>query len=160
MQAELFPEIPEQEKEEREMKRQAVLDALPFFPAPRNDNEVLLNLQRRLLADNDRSAWGEMWERCMVIAGKLITIERMAKGLHFSDDELEDLKIDAVAYVLRRYRKTYSDGSVWHVKKSFMNALRGGVLHALYYEAQDKPKVKVLYAGDLFDVLSMKEDGL
>lgn len=157
MQAELFPEIPEKEKEERETKRQSAIDSLPFFPEPRNDNEILLNLQRRLLADNDKSAWGELWERCMAIAGKLITIERKAKGLHFSDDELEDLKIDAVMYVLRRYRKTYSGGAVWHVKKSFMNALRGGVLHALYYEAQDKPKVKVLYAGDMFDVLRLRE---
>lgn len=155
---ELFPEIQEREEKAIEKRRQAVLGSLPFFPEPRNDNEILLNLQRRILADKDGSAWGEMWERCMVIAGKLISIERKAKGLHFSADELEDLKIDAVTYVLRRYRKTYRDGSVWHVEKSFINALRGGVLHALYYEAQDKPKVRVLYAGDLYDVLSLKED--
>lgn len=157
MQDLLFPEIEEDKKKREEEARRDDLASLPFFTSPKNDNEILLNLQRRYLLFNDRRAWGEMWTRCLSIAGKLITIERKAKGLHFSAEELYDRRMDAVTYVLRRYSKKMKGGHVYHIRKSFLNALRGGVLHALYYEAQDKPKVKVLYAGDLFDVLRLKE---
>lgn len=153
----LFPEILDEEQREREANRQADLDSLPSFDNPKDDNEVLLNLQRRYLVSGDRKAWSEMWTRCLEIAGKLISIEQKEKGLHYSEDEKQSLALDAVAYVLRRYSKPSGDGHIWHVKSSFLNALRGGVLHALYYEAQDKPKVTVIYAGDIFDVLSAKE---
>lgn len=157
MQPYLFPELGDEEERRREENRQSDLSSLPHYDRPENDNQRLLNLQRRFLVSNDQRAWEEMWRRCLVIAGKLITIEKKQKGLHFSDEDMYDKEMDAVSYVLRRYRKKRDDGHIWHVKKSFMNAIRGGVLHALYYEAQDKPKhIKVLYVGDLFDVLSLK----
>lgn len=153
----LFPELGEEDEKRRERNRQSDLSSLPHYDRPENDNQRLLNLQRRYLLSGDQRAWAEMWTRCLDIAGKLITIEKKEKGLHYTRDELYDKKMDAVSYVLRRYSKKRDDGHIWHVKKSFMNALRGGVLHALYYEAQDKPRnVKVLYVGSLFDVLSLK----
>lgn len=155
---ELFPEIGEalRIREKSELER-----TLPDFPSPSCENEALLNLQRRYLLYGDSMAWSELWRRCLVIAGKLIAKERKEKGFYLSAADYEDKRMEAVEYVLRRYSKRYSGGRRWHVSKSFMSALYGGVRHALYYDAQKKAEsgnssLRIDYVGDLFDVAQLR----
>ena len=105
----------------------------------------------------DRTAWAELWERSLGIAGKLITKERKEKGFYLSSSDYEDKRIEAVEYVLRRYAKRYRGGRQWHVSSSFISALYGGVRHALYYDSQRKKEsgnagLRIDYVGDFFDV--------
>ena len=150
----LFPEI---EAEEKRRERRILAGTLPRFDSPSCDNEALLNLQYRYIVLGDRTAWAELWERSLGIAGKLITKERKEKGFYLSSSDYEDKRIEAVEYVLRRYAKRYRGGRQWHVSSSFISALYGGVRHALYYDSQRKKEsgnagLRIDYVGDFFDV--------
>lgn len=97
-----------------------------------------MELQDRFLA-GDSAAWSELWVLSLEVCKRIITHERQRKGFFLNDDEFEDKAVNAVEYVLRRYRKTYKDGKTYRVKKNFVSALYMGVVHSLYYrKTQDR----------------------
>ena len=116
---------------------QDYIDELPFYAEPKNDSEILINLQYAYLAKNDRKAHRDLWLKSIEIAKKLIRNERKQKGFYLDDADFEDKAIEAVEYVLRRYSER-KDNYCWSVRKNYVSALYNGVRHALYYQSKSE----------------------
>lgn len=116
---------------------QDFIDELPFYAEPKNDSEILINLQYAYLAKNDRKAHRDLWLKSIEIAKKLIRNERKQKGFYLDDADFEDKAIEAVEYVLRRYSER-KDNYCWSVRKNYVSALYNGVRHALYYQSKSE----------------------
>jgi len=120
-----------------EFTYQDFIDELPFFAEPKNDSQILINLQYAYLAKNDKKALGELWLKSIEIAKKLIRNERKQKGFYLDNADFDDKAIEAVEYVLRRYAKR-KDNYCWSVRNNFVSALYNGVRHALYYQSKSE----------------------
>ncbi|MBB5227407.1 hypothetical protein DYE50_01290 [Treponema ruminis] len=116
---------------------QDFIDELPFYAEPKNDSEILINLQYAYLAKNDRKAHRDLWLKSIEIAKKLIRNERKQKGFYLDDADFEDKAIEALEYVLRRYSER-KDNYCWSVRKNYVSALYNGVRHALYYQSKSE----------------------
>lgn len=116
---------------------QDFIEELPFYAEPKNDSEILINLQSAYLAKNDRKAHRDLWLKSIEIAKKLIRNERKQKGFYLDDADFEDKAIEAVEYVLRRYSER-KDNYCWSVRKNYVSALYNGVRHALYYQSKSE----------------------
>ena len=116
---------------------QDFIDELPFYAEPKNDSEILINLQYAYLAKNDRKAHRDLWLKSIEIAKKLIRNERKQKGFYLDDADFEDKAIEAVEYVLRRYSER-KNNYCWSVRKNYVSALYNGVRHALYYQSKSE----------------------
>ncbi|WP_147612314.1 hypothetical protein [Treponema pectinovorum] len=163
---ELFPEVVELVKKVEKKERDYFLENLTTYEKPRNDNERLCNLQAQYLRTGSKQAEAELWLSCLEIAHKLINKEKREKRFYLDEDEKQDKAIEAVEYVLKRYKKQYKNqrakgkmnSKYWAVKKSFLNALYGGVRHALYYNGGQKPSIKVDYVGTISDILQYQKE--
>ena len=120
-----------------EFTYQDFIDELPCFAEPKNDSQILINLQYAYLAKNDKNAFGELWLKSIEIAKKLIRNERNQKGFYLDNADFDDKAIEAVEYVLRRYAKR-KDNYCWSVRNNFVSALYNGVRHALYYQSKSE----------------------
>lgn len=113
-----------------------------------NDNEKLLKLQEKFLR-GDSSAWSELWLLSLDVCKRIIIKEKEKKGFFLNEDDLADKSINAVEYVLRRYKKNYKDGRKYQIKKNFISALYFGVIHSLYYyKESDKAFCDILLFDD------------
>ncbi len=95
------------------------------------DNERLMDLQKRFLS-GDCGAWAGLWVNSFELAQKMIISEMKKKNLHFDEDMLYDLSINAVEYVLRRFRKKTG----YKVNKNFASAIYFGCKHSIYYRTK------------------------
>ncbi|WP_294429888.1 hypothetical protein [uncultured Treponema sp.] len=116
---------------------QDFIDELPFYAEPKNDSEILINLQYAYLARKDRKAQAALWQKSIVIAKKFIQKERKEKGFFLDDSDLEDKAIEAVEYIMRRYARR-EDNFCWSVRKNYVSAIYNGVRHALYYQSKSE----------------------
>lgn len=149
MEFELFPEVVEWEKQEKARKRKEFIDSLPYFSAPKNDNERMLNFQKELLS-GDRNAEARLWNLAITVAKRMVRKEAKEHQQKLTGDEVYDKAMEAVEYVLRRYRKTYSNGKPYAVEKNFISAIYNGVRHAMWIEWQKhKGKVRIIYNSEL-----------
>ncbi len=113
------------------------------------DNSKLLELQDRFLNGNS-SAWSELWVLSLQVCKRIIKHEQKQKGFFLNNDDLEDKAMNAVFYVLRRYKKTYKNGKTYRIEKNFVSALYFGVIHALYYRSKkDKAFDDVYFIDDV-----------
>lgn len=71
------------------------------------------------------------------LAGAFIRKEMKKKGFFLSREEIEDKKLDAVEYVLRRFK----GDKQYFIKESFTSAIYFGVEHALYYRNKSQALV-------------------
>lgn len=101
-----------------------------------DDNTKLLELQNRFL-DGDLSAWSELWKLSFLVCKRIILHEQKKKGFFINQDDCDDKALNAVEYVLRRYKKTYKNGSKYRVKSNFISVLHFGVIHSLYYKTEN-----------------------
>lgn len=136
-QAELERKEKEQAEAEKEFraKRATILDRLPYFPNPTNDDELLLNYQHDFLKYDDQKAWGKLLELAFTVTQRLVWryLKKNKKTAKWFDEEDQAEKVtEAVYYVLRRY-KTRPD---WFVSKNYIGALIGGVWHAMEYATE------------------------
>lgn len=134
MQLELFNNVYPAVAVVKKSRTTAIYSDLPFFDVARNDNEVMLNMQYRYLMFNDKKAYTVMWVLAQKLCGKFVHKEMKKHNLHFDKDYFEDLVINAVEYVLRRYTTTPG----YYVKQSFTSELYNGVRHALWYRGQSE----------------------
>ena len=90
----------------KETARQTVEGAvkLPHFEAPQNDNERLLNYQYDFLVNGSQEAWRNLWELTSATAGRMLAHGCKQRNIHFSKEQWEDKRAEAVMYLLRRYR--------------------------------------------------------
>lgn len=110
------------------------IKSIPYYENPSNDNERLLTYQYRYLVLHDNTAYASMWTEGVEIAKKFIRKERGQKGFRLDHDEVMDKAIDAVEYVLRRFKRN----SDYYIKDSFTSELYFGVIHALYHQTQSQ----------------------
>jgi hypothetical protein len=146
---ELFPEVVEWEKKEKARRRQEFLDSLPYFPTPQNDNEKMLNFQKELLSGS-RRAEKELWTLAIKVAERMVRKEAKEHQKILDPEEVYDKAMEAVEYVLRRYRKTYRDGRLYAVTKNYISAIYNGVRHAMWIDWQKhRGKVRIIVNSDL-----------
>lgn len=163
---ELFPDVIAWEKELTASERSYFLEHLVTYKNPKNDNEKLCNLQAEYLRTQSKKAESELWINCLQIARKLINKEQKEKHFQMDSDTKEDKALEAVEYVIRRYFKHYLKQrnigrmitQYWSIQTSFLNALYGGVKHALYYDGGQKQTIKIEYVGTMTDALQFKAD--
>lgn len=77
---------------------------LPHFDDPQNDNERLLNYQYDFLVNGSQEAWRNLWELTSATAGRMLAHGCKQRNIHFSKEQWEDKRAEAVMYLLRRYR--------------------------------------------------------
>lgn len=102
---------------------------LPYFEEPKNDNEILLNLQHRY-RHGDLGALGEIYERGVIICHKLINKEAR-KNKHIralGENERIEKANDAVTYIIQQFLTKKE----WHIKTSFTAYLFLRVQKELY----------------------------
>ena len=75
----------------------------------------------------------------------MILSEARKKNLHFAEDSIHDFSMNAVIYVLRRFRQNGG----YRVKKNFTSAIYFGCKHSLFY----RTKSDILLA-DLYKLLN------
>ena len=113
------------ENEKRE--RQSVIDGLPYYPDPKNDQERLFNLQKEYYKGSTK-ALDKIFVILLKIAPKLITIElsRAKSKRYFSREVREDIAMDAVVLFVDQIKK-----NELMISKSFLSYLRLQVLKAM-----------------------------
>lgn len=117
----------------KETARQTVEGAvkLPHFEAPQNDNERLLNYQYDFLVNGDQEAWRNLWELTSATAGRMLAHGCKQRNIHFSKEQWEDKRAEAVMYLLRRYRtrpgyriEAYFPLHIWYAVKHVLDYKR------------------------------------
>lgn len=128
-----FAEAKENEKRAFSAERKKNLQ---FFSCPANDNETLFNAQFHFFnAENERekqSAWNELWCVSLQVCTRMIKKIAKEKKLFYSKSDLYDKAINACEYILRRYKTREK----WFVKNNFINVLKHGVLHSMFYHTK------------------------
>jgi len=103
---------------------------LPYFDKPKNDNELLLNLQYEYIKNNNQAKWGELLMLSYKVIKRLIWRKLANKEIGFLDDiEQEEKASIALYYVMRRYKTRIG----YYVQKNYISFLDCGVKHALKY---------------------------
>lgn len=126
-----------------EFTYQDFLRELPFFAEPKNDSEILINLQYLYLTKQDRIAQRDLWLKSLTIAKRLIKKEQKEKGFFLDESDFDEKAIEAVEYILRRYKK-HKDNAHWVVRENFVSAIYNGVRHALYYQSKSEQLYSML----------------
>lgn len=103
---------------------------LKSFDNPKNDNEVLFNLQKEFIETGKESTYWQLWQQTALVAERIIKKTVKARRLNWADDEIKDKVSDTCLYLLRRYktRKNY------YVKVNFIEAIKDSARHALDYQ--------------------------
>lgn len=126
-----FDFIAEMEKAERQNAISNIIPKLLHFEEPKNDNEWLLNYQYDFY-NGDMSAWHKLWTLSYTVVHRMFTTQIRKNRLHYSFDERYDRELYAVEYVLRRFKKA----KPYFIRYDFLKQLKGGVLHAIYYQTK------------------------
>lgn len=135
-----------QEREAREAKaalEKAVVDAqrkmiLPYYPDPKNDNELLLNLQYEYCKTGSQKAWGDLLINSTRVLHNLMKNYTVTHKVYLDDIEQSEKISIALLYVMRRYKERVG----WCVKKNFISALRDGLFnHAMKYKTMADSEV-------------------
>lgn len=120
----------EKEKHENEVLKAYEEMVIPYFPNPKNDNEMLFNYQYDFIKNGNSEAWGKLLLLAFDVTKNLLWQWLRDHRDVFLDDIAQDEKTsEAVEYVLRRYKKNVG----WCVRKNYIGALKGGVLHVMRY---------------------------
>ena len=89
--------------------------------------------QEKYLTTGLEKYWHELFNISYSFCVKILLKEIRIKNLHFDYNEREDLALDSLIYVLRRYKKPKG----YFIKKP-LTCFTMGVKHALYYPRQNK----------------------
>lgn len=108
----------------------AVPRNLPYFQEPKDDNQRLLNYQHDWLANGDEKAKTRLWVLAEKVALRMIKAQEKRRGFRLDPEQRKDKAMDALVYVFRRYK--YG----WYVTGAFLQAIKCGVVHALYYRTK------------------------
>lgn len=112
--------------EEEKNEEQKVIDALPYFPEPENDNQRLFNLQKDFYKGREK-ALDEMFLKFMEIAPKIINIEKNnGCKRKFTQSQINEMAIDATCLFIQQIKK-----NKLIIKTSFIAYLRLQVLKVM-----------------------------
>lgn len=122
------------ENAERELKKQImdarekIKDTLPHFENPKNDNEVLLNLQWDLF-HGDESAWGKLLNLSLIVCKNLVRKHMKSQKMFLDEIEQDERSSIAMEYGLRRFNKTVG----YCCTTNFITFFSDCVTHAMKY---------------------------
>ncbi|WP_147613037.1 hypothetical protein [Treponema pectinovorum] len=104
---------------------------LPYFEKPKDENEILLNLQREYKNGN-KEALNKMYELGLKIAKKYIGSKAKINKFiaRLSNEEREEKAHNAITYIIERYLKKKD----FVITKSFTAYLYLRILHELFYK--------------------------
>lgn len=79
----------------------------PFVKNPRENNigDQLINIQYEYLTTRSEEAWNKMWMLSYELSGKLLTTLCKNKKFGMHKDRFNEVKIEAVCRVLKRFKK-------------------------------------------------------
>lgn len=101
-----------------------------------HENKNFLMAQDLFLKNGDSESWCKMWIIGNKITLRLVNHELTKTRYHMSKEDREEKALDALIYVLRRYRKAYKSGKQYKIKSSPCSAFYFGVKHSLYYQTK------------------------
>lgn len=140
----LFTDIELEKCDTRPKKPLKVMD-LKTFDNPKNDNEILFNLQYRLIKNNDWAAFGEMWQITEKVAERIIVKILKGRKVWRDPEEIADMVQETCEYLLRRYKTREN----YYITTNFIIAIKDSVRHALDYKADIKKSTVYLDDIDL-----------
>lgn len=109
--------------------RREMLLELPYYPTPKNDNELLFNYQYDFLVNDNPKAWTQLMTLSYTVIQRIIwSLLKQKKIVLTKEDQIEKANI-AIEYVLRRYDKNVG----YRVNNNFILFLKDGVKHAIKY---------------------------
>lgn len=142
----------------KETARQTVEGAvkLPYFEAPQNDNERLLNYQYDFLVNGSQEAWRNLWELTSATAGRMLAYGCKQRNIHFSKEQWEDKRAEAVMYLLRRYRTRPG----YRIEADFPLHIWYAVKHVLDYKRKCDGLVDFVSEKELTAIIESQNEDL
>lgn len=142
----------------KETTRQTVEGAvkLPYFEAPQNDNERLLNYQYDFLVNGSQEAWRNLWELTSATAGRMLAHGCKQRNIHFSKEQWEDKRAEAVMYLLRRYRTRPG----YRIEADFPLHIWYAVKHVLDYKRKCDGLVDFVSEKELTAIIESQNEDL
>lgn len=101
---------------------------LKTYKNPKNDNELLFNLQKEYY-NGSNNAYKKMWEITYKVARRLIFSYFKKRKIKKSMSDIYDISMDAIEYLLRRFKK--NKGYV--VTKNWITTINFACIHAIKY---------------------------
>ena len=104
---------------------------LPYYPAPKNDNEKLLNWQYEYRIKGDEKALNKMYRLGEIIALRYInTVAKKNKAVaKLAQCDKEEKAHNAITYIIARYLRVKD----FSIRESFTSYLYLRVQHELFY---------------------------
>ena len=104
---------------------------LPYYPAPKNDNEKLLNWQYEYRIKGDEKALNKMYRLGEIIALRYInTVAKKNKAVaKLAQCDKEEKAHNAITYIIARYLRVKD----FSIRESFTSYLYVRVQHELFY---------------------------
>ena len=104
---------------------------LPYYPAPKNDNEKLLNWQYEYRIKGDEKALNKMYRLGEIIALRYInTVAKKNKAVaKLAQCDKEEKAHNAITYIIARYLRVKD----FSIRESFTSYLFLRVQHELFY---------------------------
>lgn len=142
----------------KETARQTVEGAvkLPHFETPQNDNERLLNYQYDFLVNGSQEAWRNLWELTSATAGRMLAHGCKQRNIHFSKEQWEDKRAEAVMYLLRRYRTRPG----YRIEADFPLHIWYAVKHVLDYKRKCDGLVDFVSEKELTAIIESQNEDL
>lgn len=129
---------------------------LPHFEAPQNDNERLLNYQYDFLVNGSQEAWRNLWELTSATAGRMLAHGCKQRNIHFSKEQWEDKRAEAVMYLLRRYRTRPG----YRIEADFPLHIWYAVKHVLDYKRKCDGLVDFVSEKELTAIIESQNEDL
>ena len=129
---------------------------LPHFDAPENDNERLLNYQYDFIVNGSQKAWGNLWKLTEATAGRMLANVCKLRNIHFSREEWEDKRAEAVMYLLRRYKTRPG----YRIEAEFPLHIWYAVKHVLDYKRKCDGLVDYVSGAELDTIIESQNEDL
>ena len=129
---------------------------LPHFDAPENDNERLLNYQYDFIVNGSQKAWGNLWKLTEATAGRMLANVCKLRNIHFSREEWEDKRAEAVMYLLRRYKTRPG----YRIEADFPLHIWYAVKHVLDYKRKCDGLVDYVSGAELDTIIESQNEDL
>lgn len=122
----------EKHKQAVQKARREMLLELPYFPNPKDDNEMLFNYQYDFLVNKNPEAWQKLMTLSYKVIQRIIWGLLKQKKIVLDEEEQMEKASIAIEYVLRRYDKNIG----YRVNNNFILFLKDGVKHAIKYKTK------------------------
>ena len=124
----------------------------PFYIPQRQKT----NYQYDFLVNGSQEAWGNLWKLTEAIAGRMLAHNCKLRNVHFSHEEWEDKRAEAVMYLLRRYRTRPG----YLIETNFPLHIWYAVKHVLDYKRKCDGIVEYVSGAELDAIIESQNEDL